>query len=48
MDRRSTIKVSKETKALFDMVHKKLKMKNHSLTLDLMLIYIDYKISKLK
>ena len=34
MDNRTTIKVSKETKTLFDVIHKAHRMKNHDFTLE--------------
>lgn len=37
MDNRTTIKVSKETKKLFDMIHKETRMKNHDYTLELII-----------
>jgi predicted transcriptional regulator len=49
MDNRTTIKVSKEAKARFDKIHKKLQLKNHSVTLELIISYVDYRHSiKLK
>ncbi len=41
-DQRTTIKVSKETKAMFDGLHKELQLKSHDVTLSTMIKVIKY------